>query len=236
MNSALLDIQAIDVNRAESQVLHQVSLTVNAGECVSIIGSNGAGKSTLIETILNLHPTKRGRVLFEGNDLALHTTTHLASLGIAWVPEGRRLFTDMSVEENIVLGQSKHSRSDTNTDSVLDEFFPHLKVRKNQLAGTLSGGEQQMVAIARAVISKPKLLLIDEMSIGLSPKFTLEVFKALDQIRKTGVSILIVEQNIPLTLKHSDRAYILEQGRIVMTGTSSELLASPRVQSAYLGV
>ena len=142
----------------------------------------------------------------------------------------------MSVEENIVLGQSKHSRSDTNTDSVLDEFFPHLKVRKNQLAGTLSGGEQQMVAIARAVISKPKLLLIDEMSIGLSPKFTLEVFKALDQIRKTGVSILIVEQNIPLTLKHSDRAYILEQGRIVMTGTSSELLASPRVQSAYLGV
>ena len=234
MSNPLLRVLHLDVYRAESHILQNLSFYIEAGECVALIGANGSGKSTLIETLMGFHRPKNGAIEFNGLELSSIPAHHLSARGIAWVPEGRRLFADMTVIENIELGLN--AKRDANHLKKIYSLFPVLESRLEQMAGTLSGGEQQMVALARALVSKPKIMLIDEMSIGLSPKFTQSVFKVLDEIRKTGVSILLVEQNAVLALNHSERAYVIEQGRITFEGDSKKLLSSSLIKKAYLGL
>jgi branched-chain amino acid transport system ATP-binding protein len=235
---ALLEIAQIDVFYGRVQALRGVSLSVAGGEIVALIGSNGAGKTTTLRTISGLmHPTD-GRITFDGRDLT-HTKAHqIVRAGICQSPEGRRLFPRMIVYDNLMMGTyARKERSGIEGDVArVYDLFPRLKERSKQLAGTLSGGEQQMLAIGRALMAHPKLLMLDEPSLGLAPILVEVIFKVCTDINAQGTPILLVEQNASKALEIAHRAYVLETGSIVQTGTGKELLSSPDVQRAYLGM
>jgi branched-chain amino acid transport system ATP-binding protein len=222
----------------EAEVLHGIDLVVAEGEFVCIIGANTAGKSTLLRTISRLVPKSSGKLRFGGIDLMTHAAHEIPSLGIAHVPEGRQVFAEMTVEENLLLGAFSARKSHdlpVRMEEVL-ALFPRLRERFGQLAGTLSGGEQQMVAVGRALMLRPKLLLLDEPSHGLAPKVVEEMHAAFTTIHSRGTSILLVEQNVELALEVASRGYVLESGNVTLAGTAAELRANPAVISAYLGV
>ena len=234
----MLKVDGIDVAYGDLQVLWGVSFSVRPGEIVVLVGANGAGKSTTIRTISALLTPRRGSIEFTGQRIN-HLPAHcIIATGIVHVPEGRRLFPEMSVEENLILGslhgEARQRRAET-METVYG-LFPRLSERRRQLAGTLSGGEQQMLAIGRGLMSRPKLMMFDEPSLGLSPLLVREVFNLVKQINSQGVTVLLVEQNVRQTLAMCDRAYILENGRIVLEGTGAELLVNDHVRKAYLGI
>ena len=235
---ALLEIAEIDVYYGRVQALRTVSLKVGAGEIVALIGSNGAGKTTTLRTISGLmHPTN-GKITFDGRDLTQTKAHRIVSAGICQSPEGRRLFPRMTVFDNLMMGT--YARRDLTgvQDDIANVYnlFPRLKERTKQLAGTLSGGEQQMLAIGRALMARPKLLMLDEPSLGLAPILVETIFKVCTDINAQGTPILLVEQNASKALEIATRAYVLETGSIVQTGTGKDLLSSPDVQRAYLGM
>lgn len=237
MNAApLLDIRNVCNGYGAIHVLHDVSLHVNRGELVCLIGANGAGKSTLLMSIFGMPRIRSGEIFYNGVDLAKLEPHQIARRGIAQVPEGRRIFPNMSVEENLLIGTlpvgMEHAEEDMNDMFAL---FPRLKERRNQRAGTLSGGEQQMLAMARALMSRPDMILLDEPSLGLAPLIVAQVFSVLKEITQMGKTIFLVEQNAYHALKLSHRGYVMTNGRITLTGSGEELLANPLVRDAYLG-
>ena len=236
MSTAILEMKDIDVHYGPIQALKKVSLHINEGETVSLIGSNGAGKSTLLMSIFGQPRASAGQIIYRGTDITQKSSLYIASNGIAQSPEGRRVFPDMSVEENLMMGTipigDKHSAEDMQR---MFELFPRLKERRNQRAMTMSGGEQQMLAIARALMSRPKLLLLDEPSLGLAPIVVKQIFSTLRELAKSGMTIFLVEQNANHALKLSDRAYVMVNGEIRLTGTGQELLSNDEVRNAYLG-
>jgi len=236
--TTMLRLQHIDAGYGDIQVLWDVSLQVESGEFVVLVGANGAGKSTIMKTISSLLRPQRGEILFEGRHLEQVEPYHIIELGIAHVPEGRQLFPEMTVQENLEMGsltRAAKARRKESLDWVL-QLFPRLKERRRQLAGTLSGGEQQMCAIGRGLMSRPKMLLFDEPSLGLSPLLTQEIFQLVRQVHGEGLTILMVEQNVKQTLAICDRAYVLENGRIVLEGKGRELLENDQVKQAFLGL
>ena len=233
----MLTLENVSVNYGAIEALRGVSLRVEKGEVVTLIGANGAGKTTTLRTITGLLEPRDGRVTFEGDDISGTATHRLVARGISMSPEGRGVFANLSVRENLQMGAYlQKNRSEIATDMKhVFEMFPRLKERENQKAGTLSGGEQQMLAMARALMSRPRLLLLDEPSLGLAPLVVHTIFEAIDEIRSKGTTILLVEQNAHAALKHSDRAYVMETGEITMEGPSKELASDPRIKEAYLG-
>jgi branched-chain amino acid transport system ATP-binding protein len=232
----LLQINNLSVNYGAVQALREASLVVNSGEVVALIGANGAGKSSLLRAISRIISTKHGNMVYDGKELTKLRPDVVVREGIAHVPEGRRILTRLSVEDNLLLGA--YTRNDPKIkDDVEKQYqrFPRLGERRKQLAGTLSGGEQQMLAISRALMSHPRLLLLDEPSLGLAPLIVKDIFKIIDQLHEQGVTILIVEQNAQLALSHADRGYVLEAGSIVFTGEAKQLIHDERVKKAYLG-
>ncbi len=234
----MLEVNNIDVFYGDVQVIWDISFEINQGEVVALIGANGAGKSTTLKTISGILRPQNGGINFEGKQIHNVKPYNLIELGIAHVPEGRRLFADMTVEENLDMGSLKGDAKDKRADSkdMVFELFPRLKERKKQYAGTLSGGEQQMVAVGRGLMSKPRLLMFDEPSLGLAPILVREIFSIIAKIRSEGTTVLIVEQNVKQTLGIADRAYVLENGRIVMQDSGEALLGNEHVKTAYLGV
>jgi branched-chain amino acid transport system ATP-binding protein len=235
----MLEISNIDVYYGDLQALWDVSLTVGGGEIVTLVGSNGAGKSTIMKTISGLLKPKTGSISFEGIRLDKLPAHRIAELGISMVPEGRRLFPQMSVLENLEVGASvrEAKKARHNTISWIYEFFPILRARARQRAGTLSGGEQQMLAIGRALMSQPRLLMIDEMSLGLSPLLVQEISRVIKDINKSRkLTIFLVEQDVNMALSMADRGYIIEHGRIQSQGVARALLCSERIKEAYLGI
>ncbi|MGI8495453.1 MAG: ABC transporter ATP-binding protein [Pyrinomonadaceae bacterium] len=233
----MLTLENVSVSYGAIEALTDISITVNKGEVVTLIGANGAGKTTTLRTITGLLEPRNGRVTYEGADISGMATHKLLPMGIAMSPEGRGVFANLSVRENLDMGAYIRKDKKGITDDMEKGFtlFPRLKEREKQKAGTLSGGEQQMLAMARAMMSRPRLLLLDEPSLGLAPLLVHTIFEAIDNIRAEGTTILLVEQNANAALQHSDRAYVLETGRIVMEGESKQLAADPRVREAYLG-
>ncbi len=235
---ALLEVKDLEVCYGVIRALHGISFEVNQGEIVTLIGANGAGKTTTMQSVVGLIPKKSGTVTLDGQDITKTPCHKIVHLGMTQVPEGRRIFQELSVYENLLMGaySMKKDQADFKADlEMVYERFPRLAERKNQIAGTLSGGEQQMLAIGRALMSHPKLLMLDEPSMGLSPLLVDEVFKIIKDINKDGTTILLVEQNAGKSLAISDRAYVLENGQIVLTGTGNELASSEMVKKAYLG-
>jgi len=236
MNNALLEFKAVDVFYGPIQALQQVSLQVNQGETVALIGANGAGKSTLLMSIFGQPRIAAGQILFRGSDISHKSTHFIAANGIAQSPEGRRVFPEMTVEENLLMGTipigNQHQAEDLQRMYAL---FPHLLARRQQRAMTLSGGEQQMLAIARALMSRPTLLLLDEPSLGLAPLIVKQIFQILRDLAREGMTIFLVEQNAHHALKLSDRAYVMVNGQIRLSGTGAELLLNQDVRKAYLG-
>ena len=234
----LLDVAGINVFYGRVQALRGVSITINAGEIVALIGSNGAGKTTTLRTISGLNHAATGRVVFDGRDITAVPAHEVVRAGIGHAPEGRRLFPRMIVLDNLMMGTyARKDRAGIPTDIArVYELFPRLKERTKQLAGTLSGGEQQMLAIGRALMARPKLLMLDEPSLGLAPILCETIFRVLTEINAQGTPILLVEQNASKALDIAHRAYVLETGSIVQTGTGKELLSSADVQRAYLGM
>ena len=234
----LLRISNMDVFHGTFQALWDVSLEVKSGEIVGLIGANTSGKSTLLDAISGLlHPAK-GKIEFEGQDISTMEPFRIVELGITQVPEGRGIFPDMSVLDNLILGsysQRARSRRRENLENVY-QHFPILESRKKQTAKTLSGGEQQMLVIGRGLMADPKLMLLDEMSLGLAPIIITSLYKALQEIRERGITILFVEQNVRRSLQEADRAYILEVGRVTLSGTAGELQEEEQVKKAYFGV
>lgn len=233
----LLKVSNIDTFYGSFQALWDVSLAVKPGEIVAIIGANGSGKSTLINTISGIMHPARGNVEFEGKSITTLEPFQIVALGISQVPEGRRVFPDMTVLENIIIGsynRKARSQREQNLKKVY-ELFPILKKRKNQLSKTLSGGEQQMLAIGRGLMSNPKLMLFDELSLGLAAIVINELYEALREIRARGITVILVEQNVRRSLKEADRAYIMEAGRIVLSGNVAELREEEKVKKAYFG-
>ncbi|AFM20756.1 MAG TPA: ABC transporter ATP-binding protein [Acetomicrobium flavidum] len=234
----LLNVQDVEIAYGRIKVLWGISLYVGDSEIVALVGANGAGKSTLIKGIMGLVPLQRGSITFSDHDVSKKPPWEKAKMGIAYIPEGGRVFPDLTVEENLML--TANLRKETlNVKAQLDliySLFPVLKERGFQKAGTLSGGERQMLAIGRALMSKPKLLLIDEVSMGLMPKLVTEVFETLKSLKAYGISMLITEQNVPEALAISDRGYVLENGRISLGGQADELLKSERVKTSFLGL
>ncbi|MCO8194043.1 MULTISPECIES: ABC transporter ATP-binding protein [Anaerofustis] len=230
-------IENLNVHYGAIHALKDVSLEVNEGEIVTLIGSNGAGKTSTLRTISGLVPKTSGNIEFMGESLDNVKATDIVKRGISHVPEGRRIFADMTVYENLEMGAYLRRDKDSIKKDILEIYnkFPRLKERKNQLAGTLSGGEQQMLAISRALMSRPKFLLLDEPSMGLAPVIVQDIFKLIKQINKEGTTIFLVEQNANMALSISNRAYILETGEVVMSGDAKELLQSDDVRKAYLG-
>ncbi len=234
----LLEVRDINVFYGDLQVIWGVSFNVRQGEIVCLIGANGAGKSTILKTISGLLRPTPGEILFEDERIDQLRPYKLIELGIVHVPEGRRLFTEMTVEENLDMGSLKgesRQRREQSKDMVF-ELFPRLRERRRQIAGTLSGGEQQMLAIGRGLMARPRLMMFDEPSLGLAPILVKEIFNVINRIRDEGTTVLIVEQNVKQTLSISDRAYVLENGRIVLEGTGQEMLGNAHVKTAYLGV
>jgi len=234
----VLAIKNIDVSYGDVQVIWDLSFEVRQGEVLALVGANGAGKSTTLKTISGILRPKRGEILFENQPIHTVEPFRLIEMGIAHVPEARRLFVEMTVEENLDMGSLKgEARKDrAATKEIVFNLFPRLRERQYQLTGTLSGGEQQMVAIARGLMAKPKLLMLDEPSLGLAPILVREIFNVINRIRQEGMTILIVEQNVKQTLAAADRAYVLENGRSILEGSGTELSNNPHVQAAYLGV
>ncbi len=233
----MLTLENVSVSYGAIEALTDISLHVKKGEVVTLIGANGAGKTTTLRTITGLLEPRSGRVVYEGEDISGVPTHTLVPKGIAMSPEGRGVFANLSVRENLDMGAYIFNDKKRIAEDMEKGFalFPRLKEREKQKAGTLSGGEQQMLAMARAMMSRPRLLLLDEPSLGLAPLLVHTIFEAIDNIRAEGTTILLVEQNANAALHHSDRAYVLETGRIVMEGSSKELAADPRVKEAYLG-
>lgn len=233
----MLSLENVSVNYGAIEALNGISLHVEQGEVVTLIGANGAGKTTTLRTITGLLQPKQGRVVFEGEDISAKPTHKLVARGISMSPEGRGVFANLSVRENLRMGAYLNKNKSGIAADMERAFlmFPRLKEREAQKAGTLSGGEQQMLAISRAIMSNPRLLLLDEPSLGLAPLVVHTIFEAIDEIRSKGTTILLVEQNAHAALGHSDRAYVLETGRIVMQGPSKQLAADPKIKEAYLG-
>ncbi len=233
----MLKIKDLVVSYGAIQALRGISLEVNAGEIVSLIGANGAGKTTTLHSITGLIPIKSGKVQYLDKDLRKVNASDIVTLGLAHVPEGRQVFTRMSVMENLLMGA--YSRKDhaaiMKDLKMVYGHFPRLEERAKQIAGTLSGGEQQMLAMGRAMMSAPKLIVMDEPSMGLSPILVKEVFSIIQEMHKEGITILLVEQNAKMALSIADRAYVLENGKIAMSGTAHELLDDENVRRAYLG-
>jgi branched-chain amino acid transport system ATP-binding protein len=234
----MLQVKNINVCYGDVQILWDISFAVNKGEIVALVGTNGAGKSTTLKTISGLLSPRGGEILFE--DIVLHKMKpfKLIELGIVHVPEGRRLFVEMSVEENLDMGSLKgkaRTERQKRKEQIFD-LFPRLKERRFQLAGTLSGGEQQMLAVGRGLMSKPRFMMFDEPSLGLAPILVKEIFNVIRKIRDEGTTVLIVEQNVNQTLAIADKAYVLERGKIILQGTGEELLCNAHVKKAYLGV
>ena len=233
----MLEVKNLSVSYGAIEAVKDISFTVNDGEIVSLIGANGAGKTTTLHTITGLVPAKSGSVMYNGVDLLKTHNNKIVTLGMAHIPEGRHVFTRMSVEENLEMGAfSLKDQSDLKKDlDMVYGLFPRLKERRNQKAGTLSGGEQQMLAMGRALMSHPKTILMDEPSMGLSPKLVKEIFSIIRKLHEQGITILLVEQNPKMALSIADRAYVLETGRITMEGDAKELLNNEQVRKAYLG-
>ena len=231
----ILNIENINVYYGQIHALKDVSLKVNEGEIVALIGANGAGKTTTLRTVSGLLRSKTGSIKFMGNDIS-HTEAHkLVSMGVAHVPEGRHVFLQMTVQENLEMGAYTNSANLKEGLEDVYERFPRLKHRMNQIAGTLSGGEQQMLAMGRALMSKPKLMMLDEPSMGLSPILVQQIFDIIKELHESGATILLVEQNAEMALNIADRAYVLESGRIKLAGTGAELASSDEIKKAYLG-
>ncbi|WP_409301866.1 ABC transporter ATP-binding protein [Peribacillus sp. SCS-155] len=233
----MLKVEGIDVYYGNIQAIKGVSLEINQGEIVTLIGANGAGKSTLLKTISGLLKPKQGKILYEGKSIGGKAAQTIVKQGISHVPEGRRVFANMSVEENLQLGAYLRKDRDgiKKDQEKVYELFPRLQERLKQQAGTLSGGEQQMLAMGRALMARPKLLLMDEPSMGLAPLLVKTIFKIIQEINETGTTILLVEQNANLALSIAHRAYVVETGRIVLSGDAEELTSSEQVKMAYLG-
>jgi branched-chain amino acid transport system ATP-binding protein len=234
----MLKLESVQVSYGAIQAVKGVSLEVGAGEVVTIIGANGAGKSTLLKSIAGLEPLSGGRILLHGQDCTRLPAHQRVGLGVAMSPEGRGVFADQSVRENLLLGAFSRRRDAAGVDRAIErEFdrFPRLRERADQMAGTLSGGEQQMLAISRALMSEPRLLLLDEPSLGLAPLVIKSIFDAIRQLRDSGLTILLVEQMARQALAVADRAYVLETGLITLQGSGSQLLNDPKVRAAYLG-
>jgi branched-chain amino acid transport system ATP-binding protein len=234
----MLRVENLDLYYGDAQALEGVSLGAEEGELVAIVGANGAGKSSLIRTIAGIETPRAGGITFRGQQITGLPSHRICDLGIGQVAEGRQIFPSMSVEENLEMGALLPRARGAMADSMRDVFtlFPRLEERRNQAAGTMSGGEQQMLAIGRCLMSKPELIMFDEPSLGLAPALVQELFRTIRALNQRGLTVLLVEQNVVASLKLATRAYVLENGRIVMTGTGAELLVDDRVRQAYLGV
>ncbi|MGN0514010.1 MAG: ABC transporter ATP-binding protein [Lachnospiraceae bacterium] len=234
---AMLEIKDLEVYYGMIQAIKGISLEVNQGEVIALIGANGAGKTTTLHTITGLLSPKKGSVIFEGKDITKIPAHKIVSMGMAHVPEGRRVFANLTVYQNLKLGAytRKDSKEIDETLEMIYKRFPRLEERKNQTAGTLSGGEQQMLAMGRALMSHPKIILMDEPSMGLSPIFVNEIFNIVKEISASGTTVLLVEQNAKKALSIADRGYVLETGKIVLEGKASDLLNNDSVKKAYLG-
>ncbi|MBM7518591.1 ABC transporter ATP-binding protein [Nocardioides nitrophenolicus] len=233
----MLEVRDLVVNYGEAAALRGVDLTVDAGATVSLIGANGAGKSTLVKALMGMQPVTSGSITLDGEDITRRAASDRPRLGMAIVPEGRRLFKEMSVKDNLRLGlhdAAARERSSGGLDLAYD-LFPVLRKRSRQLCGTMSGGEQQMVALGRALVSRPRLLILDEPSLGLAPIVVAQVFEVIETVVAQDVTVLLAEQNMHRALGLSDRGYVLADGSVVLEGTGSELLQSDRVRTAYLG-
>lgn len=236
--TALLEIDGLEAGYGGATVLAGVSLSLGAGETIAVVGGNGAGKTTLIRTIAGMVRATSGEVRFKGCDITRLRTDRICEMGLAQVPEGRQLFASLSVEDNLRLGavlRRARARMSDNLTRIFD-VFPRLKERRRQLAGTLSGGEQQMVAIGRALMAEPELMMLDEPSLGLAPMMVETMLETVAALAKQGISILLVEQNVAESLSLAQRGYVLENGEVVLQGTAVELLADERVRQAYLGL
>jgi branched-chain amino acid transport system ATP-binding protein len=234
---AMLEIKDLEVHYGMIQAIKGISFEVNEGEVIALIGANGAGKTTILHTITGLLSPSKGSVIFEGQNITKIPAHKIVSLGMAHVPEGRRVFAQLSVYQNLKMGA--YTRSDKNeieeTLETVYKRFPRLEERKNQVAGTLSGGEQQMLAMGRALMSKPRIILMDEPSMGLSPILVNEIFDIIQSVSASGTTVLLVEQNAKKALSIADRAYVLETGKIVMTGEADKLMHDESIRKAYLG-
>jgi branched-chain amino acid transport system ATP-binding protein len=234
----MLEVKGVDVFYGDVQVLWDVSFRVGKGEVVALIGANGSGKTTTLATISSLLKPRKGTVEYDGKTISARAPHDLIDLGIAHVPEARRLFPDMTVRENLLVGALKGDAKKSRAEMLEKVFgiFPRLAERQKQQAGTLSGGEQQMVAIGRGLMSKPRLLMLDEPSLGLSPLLVGDIFRVIEEVHAAGVTVLLVEQNVFKTLSIADRGYVLGNGRIVLEGKGADLLADDHVRKAYLGL
>lgn len=234
---AMLEVKDLEVYYGVIQAIKGISFEVNKGEVIALIGANGAGKTTTLHTVTGLLSPKKGHVIFEGKDITKVPAHKIVSMGMAHVPEGRRVFAELSVYENLKMGA--YTRKDKNEieESLANVYkrFPRLEERKNQMAGTLSGGEQQMLAMGRALMSKPKIILMDEPSMGLSPILVNEIFDIIRAVSESGTTVLLVEQNAKKALAIADRAYVLETGKIVLEGNAKNLLEDDSIKKAYLG-
>lgn len=234
---ALLEVKDLEVYYGMINALKGVSFEVNEGEVVALIGANGAGKTTILHTVTGLLSAKTGSIVYDGKDITKIPSHKIVTMGMAHVPEGRRIFQQLSVIENLKMGAytRKNKQEIEETLKTVYKHFPRLEERKNQIAGTLSGGEQQMLAMGRAMMSKPKLVVMDEPSMGLSPLLVKEVFKIIEAMHAAGITVLLVEQNAKMALSIADRAYVLETGNITLSGTGKELMSSEEIKKAYLG-
>lgn len=234
---AMLEIKDVEVFYGMIQAIKGVSFQVNEGEVIALIGANGAGKTTILHSITGLIAPKKGQILFEGQDITATPAHKIVSMGMAHVPEGRRVFAQLTVLENLKMGAFTRKDKEEVEESLIRVYkrFPRLEERKNQMAGTLSGGEQQMLAMGRALMSRPRIILMDEPSMGLSPIFVNEIFDIIREVSEGGTTVLLVEQNAKKALSIADRAYVLETGRIVLDGKAEELLNDDSVKKAYLG-
>ena len=232
----MLEVNGLNVYYGLIHALHDVSFHVNEGEVVALIGANGAGKTTILHTVSGLLASKSGSVIFEGKDITKKPGHSIVKLGMGHVPEGRRVFPGLTVAENLRMGAFTRPKSEISSSlEEVYEWFPRLDERKNQPAGTLSGGEQQMLAMGRAMMSKPRILLLDEPSMGLSPLFVGEVFKIIEKVSAAGTTVLLVEQNAKKALSIANRAYVLETGKIIKEGAACDLLNDDAIKKAYLG-
>ena len=234
---AMLEVKDLEVYYGVIQAIKGVSFEVNQGEVIALIGANGAGKTTILHTITGLLSPKKGQVLFEGKDITKVPAHKIVSMGMAHVPEGRRVFAELSVYENLKMGAYTRKDKGEIEEGLANVYkrFPRLEERKNQMAGTLSGGEQQMLAMGRALMSKPKIILMDEPSMGLSPILVNEIFDIIQAVSESGTTVLLVEQNAKKALSIADRAYVLETGNIVLEGNAKDLLEDDSIKKAYLG-
>jgi len=235
---AILQVREVDAGYGEVQILWETSMTIEGGKLTSLVGTNGAGKTTLLRSVMGLNRPWRGSIVFDGEDVTRLSPHAKADRGLVLVPEGRQLFTDMSVAENLEMGASpKRARphAKRNLERVF-EMFPRLRERKDQISGTLSGGEQQMLAVARGLMAEPVVLMLDELSLGLAPVLVLNLFETLGQLKEVGLTMLLVEQNVQMALAVSDYAYVLAEGRVELEGISRDLAQNEHVREAYLGI